>query len=404
MSVVYLDHNATTPIHEDVWAAMQAALPNAWANPSSLHQAGRNARRVVDDAREAVAQLTGLHPRDVVFTSGGTEANNLAIWRPFLAPTKKDGVLVTSRLEHPSVIACAEALEQRGHHVVWLAIERDVRFQPAKLADQLQSLKDKDFRLLVVHAVHHETGAIQDIGALVAVAEQFQTQVHVDAVQAAGRVPTTCWHGAHSVALASHKLRGPKGIGAIVTRPEILLRPLLLGGSQERGFRPGTQDAVAAAGFRIAALRAYQDGPARYAELQPLRDHLEQALIQAGKDVGIDIQSTLTHNRAPHVSHLTMAGIPGDEIVAALDLEGVCVSAGSACSAGTAEPSPAIAALVGPELAKCSLRISLGETSTWQDVETTLQVVKRVLPRLKPLDRRSRLPSASGDFNSQNSR
>jgi cysteine desulfurase len=395
--VIYLDHNATTPPSDEALAAMAEAARGGWANPSSVHAAGRAARRYADEAREAVARLAGQSARDVIFTSGGTEANNLGLARPFAdataghagsansadhAGSALPGLLVTSRLEHPSVVAFADDLARRGvAEIVWLEPPRDGLIAPAALSAALAGRAPGRPALLAVHAVHHETGALQDIAALVACAEALGAEVHVDAVQAAGRVPHPLWRGGHTTALAAHKLRGPKGIGALVCRPGVVVRPLLRGGSQERGLRPGTLDAVAAAGFGAAARRALEGGPERYASLAPLRDALEVGALDAGRRAGVTVEATPVGVRAPHVAHLLVGEWAGDELAAALDLEGVCVSSGSACAAGTAEPSPAIVALVGEARARSSLRVSLGETSSLADVEGFVAALARVLAR-----------------------
>jgi cysteine desulfurase len=375
--LVYLDHNATTPPHQEVLEAMTAAQLHGWANPSSLHRAGREARRLLDDARERVAALAAVSDRDVLFTSGGTEANNLGLERPF-----KDGrgLLVSSRLEHPSALAYAESLADRGVTVRWVEPSRSGHLDPAVFAAALADRRPGEPALVAIHAVHHETGAIQPVREILARAEALGAEVHVDAVQAAGRVDPVLWRGAHTIALAAHKLRGPKGIGAVVSRPGVLVRPILRGGGQERGLRPGTVDPVAAAGFGVAARRAL-GGPERYAALAPLRDRIERGLIELGQRFSVSIEPTATEPRAPHVSHVLVAGWRGDELVAALDLEGICVSSGSACSAGTAEPSPAIVALVGPDRARGALRVSLGETSSGQDVDALLGAFERALGR-----------------------
>ncbi len=376
-SLVYLDHNATTPPHPEVIEAMNAAQATGWANPSSLHRAGREARRLLDDARERVASLAGVSDRDVLFTSGGTEANNLGLERPF-----KDnrGLLVTSRLEHPSALAYAESLESRGVVVRWVKPERSGHLDPAAIAAALADRRPGEPALVAIHAVHHETGAIQPVREILARAEALGASVHVDAVQAAGRVDPVIWQGAHTIALAAHKLRGPKGIGAIVARPGVQVRPILRGGGQERGLRPGTVDPITAAGFGAAARRAL-GGPERYAALAPLRDRIERGVYEVGQLHRTLIEPTITGWRAPHVCHVLVAGWRGDELVAALDLEGICVSSGSACSAGTAEPSPAIVALVGPERARGALRISLGETSTAEDADAFLAALARAISR-----------------------
>jgi cysteine desulfurase len=355
MSQVYLDWNATTPPHPDVMAAMRDVAQSAWGNPSSLHAAGRAAKAVVEQAREAIARLMGFCARDVLLTSGGTEANNLAVVRPFTASggAIAAGTCVTSRLEHPSVVAVAEQLEARGVRVVWLEVPPGGRINPESVARALASAAPPC--LVAVQSVNHETGVVQPVADIVAIAERAGAEVHVDAVQAAGRLPPSAWEGAHSVAIAAHKMRGPKGVGALLVRPGVTVRPLLRGGGQERGLRPGTVDPVSAVGFGVAAARA-EDGPARYARLAGLRDELERRLFAIGQHLeGVPLRNG-DGERAPHVSNLSWPGWAGDELAAALDLGGVCVSAGGACAAGTPGPSRVIAAMLGEKRARSAPR------------------------------------------------
>jgi cysteine desulfurase len=360
--VPYLDWNATTPPLPSVVDAMRDAAREAWGNPSSVHAVGRAARAHVEAAREAVAALVGGDPRDVTFTSGGTEANNLALRAAF----GEAGVLVTSRIEHPSVTRVAEALEREGRaRVRWVKVGEDGLLDRADLDAALDA---PDVRLVAVQAVSHETGVMQPIGEIV----RRAARVHVDAVQAFGRVATDDVARAGSVAVAAHKIRGPKGIGALVARGKI--GPVLLGGAQERGVRPGTLDPVAAAGFAVAARHAARSRE-RYAALAPLRDRLEAHLVAlGGARVG-------TGPRAPHVTCVAVRGWRGPELVAALDLEGLHVSSGSACSAGTAEPSPGVAAMLGPEAATSAVRFSLGEETTEADVDEAIAILTRVVRR-----------------------
>lgn len=373
--MIYLDHNATRPLLPEVVAAMTLAMASAWGNPSSLHRVGRAARSALDDAREAVALLGGQHARDVVLTSGGTEANNLGIARLF--PDFR-GLLVTSELEHPSVLSCAEALAGRGVDLR-LLVPRDGLLAPDDLERLLATTTREAPRLLATHAVHPETGAVQPVQALLRIAEAHGAEMHLDAVQAAGRVDPALFRGASSLALAAHKLGGPKGIGALVHRPGVVLRPLLFGGAQERGIRPGTPDPIAATGFAVAA-RAALLSPVLWEAVRPLTDRLERALLATDGGQGAPV---ITHpgERAPHVLHLAFPGWAGDELVAALDLEGVCISAGSACSAGTSEPSRAVRALRGDSHARASVRISLGPGTTEEEIELAVAAFRRVLGR-----------------------
>lgn len=379
MHTIYLDWNATTPPHPEVLEAMRTAAELAWANPASVHGPGRRARAWIERAREAVAALVGLDPRDVVLTSGGTEANNLALAHAF--PPGTQGALVVSRVEHPSVVRAAEGLGARGVHVAWVDPAPSGRVAPEAMAAALdRAASVAPVRLMVLQAVNHETGVIQPVAEVAALARNRGVPLHVDAVQAVGRLPPSAWEGADLVAVAAHKIRGPKGIGALATRPGVRLRPLLLGGAQERGLRPGTQDPSAAAGFAVAAERA-RSTPARYAGLAALRDDLEAELLRLGRSLGIEPARNGTAPRAPHVSNLSWPGWRGDELCAALDLEGVAVSSGSACSAGTADPSPVLLAMLGEARAASAVRVSLGEDTTPAELAEALRRWARVLAR-----------------------
>lgn len=362
---VYFDWNATTPPHPDVLAAVAEAARTAWANPASVHRSGQRARALVDDARQAIAELVRRDARDVILTGGGTEANNLA-----LAGAR---AIVTSRLEHPSVTRVAEALELAGGHVTWLAVPETGRLDPEAVARALAAAGRG--AVVAIGLANHETGVVQPIADIADATRASGARLHVDAVQAAGRLAPELLQYGDSLALAAHKLRGPKGIGALALRPGQVPQPVLRGGSQERGLRPGTVDAAAAAGFGAAARRALR-GHERYAPLAALRDSIEHALSAHARVNGAGVE------RAPHVSSLAFAGVRGDELAAALDLEGIRVSSGSACTAGTSEPSQVIEAMLGRERARSTLRVSLGEDSTQAEVDEFLAGIARVLPRL----------------------
>lgn len=385
---IYLDWNATTPPHPDVLAAMLEAARVAWANPASVHGPGRRARAYVESAREAVAALAGFDPRDVVLTSGGTEANNLALLHAFAdmggsGGGKAGGVpaMVVSRIEHPSIVRTAERLADRGVQVFWVEPGPDGVVAPEAFADTLErASRTSAVRLVVLQAVNHETGVIQPIAQVAELAHARGALLHVDVVQAAGRLAPYTWAGADLLSIAAHKIRGPKGVGALATRPGIRLRPVLYGGHQERGLRPGTQDAAACAGFAVAAERA-RPAPARYATLAELRDRLEAELTGLGEEHGTRPLRNGEGPRAPHITNLSWPGWRGDELCAALDLEGVAVSSGSACSAGTAEPSPVLKAMLGEERAASAVRASLGEDTSLEEVLEAVRRWRRVLGR-----------------------
>jgi cysteine desulfurase len=361
---VYLDWNATTPPHPAVLAAMAEAAENGWANPASVHAPGRRARALVEDARQAIARLAERDPRDVVFTSGGTEANNLALSG---APA-----IVTSRVEHPSIVRVAEAAEAQGTPVRWIEIGESGLVEPDAVARSLAGLPAD--AVVAIAAANHETGVIAPLREIDSVVTDARARLHVDAVQAVGRLEPSVWQWGTTLSIAAHKIRGPKGVGALVGRPGHVLSPVLKGGSQERGLRPGTVDAVALAGFRAAAEHAGA-GPGRYTLLEPLRGLIEHELGALGRVNGAGAP------RAPHVTNLSFAGVRGDELAAALDLEGISVSSGSACSAGTQEPSPVILAMLGLERARSALRVSLGEETTRADIDRLLAVLPVLLDR-----------------------
>jgi cysteine desulfurase len=368
---VYLDWNATTPPRPEVVQAMAAAASEAWANPSSVHAEGRRARARVEDAREAVARLAGSDPRDVILTSGGTEANNLALRAAF---ARQAGRLIVSRLEHPSVTRVAEALEREGRARVhwWTATPTG----EVDLEELERELSQGDVRLVALQAANHETGVVQPVEAVIAAAHRVGARVHVDAVQAFGR-SVDVGEGADSRSLAAHKIRGPKGIGALVTATGLAVDPILLGGGQERGVRPGTVDPVAAAGLAVAARMAGGTVPV-WRALGALRDALEQGIVGLLAGARVNGAGAL---RMAHVTNVSFPGWPSPELVAALDLEGLAVSGGSACSAGTSEPSRVLLAMGDALAAATSVRFSLGEDTTRTDVDRALDALGAVLAR-----------------------
>lgn len=380
MSRVYLDWNATTPPLAEALDAMREVARATWGNPSSIHADGRAARAVVEDARAAVAQLTGGDARDVLLTSGGTEANNIAVRSAFEKVSDEPRWLLTSRLEHPSVARVAEALAQEGRaHVRWLRVTSAGVLDLADLEQALAEAKGAA-SLVTAQAINHETGIVQPVREVIALAHAAGARVHIDAVQAWGKIPTCELAAADTASLAAHKIRGPKGVGALVARAGLRLVPVLLGGAQEKGLRPGTVDPVLAAGLGVAA-RLATGGDVRYARIAALRDTLESALLVLGDGKSAARVAGDPRQRAPHVSTLVWPGWVGAELVAALDLEGLSVSSGAACSAGTVEPSPVIASMLGDALAASSVRASLGEGTTEADVAQALASFRRVLLR-----------------------
>jgi len=356
----YLDWNATSPPHPLVLEAMRRAAADAWANPASVHGPGRRARDRVESARERLAEVLEVEARDVVFTSGGTEANHLGL--------SGARAIVTSRVEHPSVVREAERLHEAGIPVRFVDVGPGGAVEPGAIEAALRDgLAGGEAPVVVaVQAANHETGVLQPLAAIAEVVHAQGAFLHVDAVQLVGRGELTELGSADSVAVAAHKLRGPKGIGAFAWRHGRRPAARGAGGSQERGLRAGTVDPVACAGFH-AALDRLDDSLRGYERARALRDAWEAALVaRAGRDWQVHGSGRA---RLGHVSNFSLKGERGDELVAALDLLGVSVSSGSACAAGTAEPSPVILAMAGADAARSALRVSFGEDSTGSDLD-----------------------------------
>ncbi len=377
---VYLDWNATTPPLEAGLRAMADAATIAWANPASVHRFGRAASERVEEARQAVARLAQCDAHDVVLTSGGTEANNMALRSAFPVDSARarEGsrkMLVTSRLEHASVVRVAEALEREERaRIRWIRVQRDGTIDLEELE---HALSEGSVGLVSVQAVNHETGVVQPVANVRELCSLVGASLHVDTIQSFGRALDVA-QGADMRSLAAHKIRGPKSMGALIARGAgISLRPVLHGGSQERGLRPGTVDPVAAAGLEVAARHALTS-PARYALVASLRDRLEARILELAAGATVNGSAAL---RMPHVTNISFPGWNGPELVAALDLEGVAVSSGSACSAGTPDPSPVLEAMADRATAACSVRFSLGEDTTPEDIRLALDALGRVLGR-----------------------
>lgn len=361
---IYWDWNATTPPHSDVLAAMSRAANEGWANSSSQHRMGRAARALIEGVREQLAELLRLHSRDVLFCGSGTEANNLAL--------RAASALVVSRLDHPSIVRVAEELQGGGLPVAWVPVPESGQLDPTQVERSMAAIPEGTQALVALTLANHETGVVQDVVAIADVVHRRGARLHVDAAQALGKLAAVPWEAFDSCTLVAHKIRGPQGVAALAWRGRAPA-PVLLGGSQERGLRPGTLSAPLVAGFGAALSRL---DPARYAALGPLRDGLEQTLAPYGMINGT------TAARLPHVSNLSFPGWTGERLVAALDVRGICVSTGSACRVGTAEPSAAVTAMLGLERAKGAVRISLGEDTTAAQVERAMAVwVPLLTPR-----------------------
>lgn len=367
-SGVYLDYNATTPVKPAVARAVAEALAEV-GNPSSVHGFGRAARRAVEDARARVAALLGCDPAAIVFTSGGTEANNLALGG---CGGRR---LLVSAVEHPSVLDAARAL---AREVAILPVDGEGLVDLPALASELE--RSEGPALVSVMLANNETGVIQPVAEIAEIAHERGALFHCDAVQGPGRIPLDVMaSGADILSVSAHKLGGPKGVGALVLAREVELEARQIGGGQERSRRAGTENVPGIVGFGVAAALALED-LAEAARLAALRDEFEARL--AAVDAGVRVFGAGAP-RLPNTSCVTMPGVPAETQVMALDLEGVAVSAGSACSSGKVEPSHVLRAMGASETAAASaIRVSLGWASQSADVERLVEAWKRLHHRI----------------------
>jgi cysteine desulfurase len=367
---IYLDNNATTQVHPDVLSILDDTLRNVYGNASSIHKEGQTARQVIEDARDSVARLVGATARDIIFTSGGTESNNAAIFGALSAP----GIhhIVTTAIEHPSVAEPVAELARRGHDVTIVPPSRDGVVDARAVIDAMR----KETRLVAVMFANNETGVIQQLSEIGRAARERGIHMHTDAVQAAGKVDIDVEAlNVDTLSLAAHKMHAPKGIGALYVRRGTTMQSHLLGGAQERRRRPGTENVPFAAAFGVAATLASDAKPR--AEVRALRDRFESML----EPMGVTINGARVE-RLPNTSSVTFPGGDGEGIVIALDLLGVAASTGSACSSGRVEPSKILLAMgLTPEEAKSTVRFSLSRFTTAAEIEMTVSLLSDTLSR-----------------------
>jgi cysteine desulfurase len=375
---IYFDHNATTPLHPTVWEAMRPFLADAFGNPSSLHTEGLQARDAVEEARERVARLIGARVEEIIFTSGGTEADNLAILGSVLAPPRRGGHVVTSQIEHPAVLGSCRALEAQGFRVTLLPPGSTGTVEPDDLANVLT---DDTLLVTLMHA-NNEVGTIQSIQACAALVRARGILMHTDAVQSVGKVPTLVDElGVDLLTLSGHKIHGPKGIGALYVRRGTALAPIVTGGPQERGLRGGTEPVAAIVGLGVAAQRAAARMSDEMPQIAALRDRLEQGILAAIPDVMVN---GATAPRLPTTTNVSFKGVDGQSLVVALDLKGVATSTGSACSSGSLEPSHVLIAMgLADEWLQGAVRFSLGPGNTLAEVDAVLHMLPPIVARLR---------------------
>ncbi len=388
---IYLDHSATTPVDPRVAGAMTRSLTQNFGNPSSVHGFGQQARAAVDRARREVAALINARPNEIIFTSGGTEGNNLAIRGICEAAAAPGRHVITSAIEHPSVRGVCSALEQRGWEVTHLPVYQNGIVRIEDVRDALRA----DTVLVTVMLANNEIGTVQpiaEIGALVRERRangQKHLYLHTDAVQAAGRMSLNVEElGCDLLTMSAHKLYAPKGIGALYARRGVRLVGQNIGGHQERERRAGTENVPGIVAFGEAARLAREELQERIAHDAKLRDRFESKVAEAIPEVVFNGDRT---RRLPHLSNISFRYIEGEGLLINLDLQGVAVSTGSACSSGTLEPSPVIRALgVDDEIARGSIRFSFGKDNTDSEADYVVQVLAEAVERLRALSPLSR--------------
>lgn len=381
MDSIYLDHNATTKPAEEVVTAMIEALREGWANPSSMHRPGQAVRRQVELARESVCDLIGCRDRELVFTSGGTEAANLAIGGSLAAQSQRN-VLVTSRLEHSTVREPAETLERRGTDVVWLANDGNGIIDLDKLR-RLLAPRAEEIALVSIMWANNETGIIQPIEEVGRLCREHGVRFHTDATQWVGKMPTDVSSmPVDMLSFSAHKFHGPKGIGALYVRSGVRIEPQLIGGPQERERRGGTENVPGIIGLGVAARLAkrWLAGDDRR-RLATLRDSFEQRILGA---VG---EATVIGGDAPRLwstSNIAFAKLEAEAILLMLSERGVCASAGAACSSGSMEPSTVLLAMgIGDQLVAGSIRFSLSRDTTAEEIDGAIEVIVPVIGTLR---------------------
>jgi len=389
---VYFDYNATSPLAPEVDDAVGRALREVFGNASSVHHYGQQAKALLDDARSAVAELIGGDPSELVFTSGGTEADNFAIrgaaavfeaQGPSLGAPSVKRHLIASAIEHEAVLNTLKALARRGWRTTLLPVDQSGVLSPDRLKD---AITDDTAVVSVMHA-NNEIGTIQPIAELASIAHAHGALMHTDAVQSVGKIPVAVGAlGVDLLSLSAHKFNGPKGAGALWIKRGARLQAILTGGKHERNRRAGTENVPAIAGMGVAATLAAGKLSAEGARLAALRDRLENGILSRVPGTAINGSRA---SRVPNTTNISFDRIEAESLLIALDLEGIAVSTGSACSSGTLEPSHVLRAMGLPvHRTQNSLRFSLGLFSTEKEVDQVVDVLPRLVDKLRALTRK----------------
>jgi len=378
MHPVYLDNNATTPVDPEVYEAMTPFLKEEYGNASSAHERGQRARKAVEESRSQVAELLGCPEREVMFTSGGTEADNLAVWGLAMRYRDRGTHIVTTKIEHPAVLRTCEVLEHDGFQVTYLDAGPDGIVSP----DDVARATGGDTILVSVMYVNNETGAVQPLSAIARVARKNGAFVHTDAVQAAGKIPVDVQQlGVDLLSISAHKFHGPKGVGALFVRDGVEVVPWMLGGSHERGRRGGTENVPGIVGLGKACSVANRRLDEFMSVIGGLRDRLEEGILETIPGTHVNGSRSA---RAPHATNISFDDIGGEALLVALDFQGIAVSTGAACAAGSISLSHVLSAMsVSEERIKGAIRFSLGRFTSAEDIDHVLRTLPDLVQRAR---------------------
>jgi cysteine desulfurase len=380
MNRVYLDFNATTPVEPAVLDAMLPYFSGDFGNAASIHTPGQRARAAVETAREQVAALIGARPQEIVFTSGGTESDNHAIFGIANPTAAQEKHVITTAIEHEAVLNTCQALEKEGVRVTYLPTDRQGQID----LDELRAALRPETILITVMQANNELGTIQPLEEVGCIAAEADVYFHTDAVQSAGKIPIDVNKlQVDLLSLSGHKLYAPKGIGALYVRGGTRLRQLLYGGHHQRGFRPGTENVAGIVGLGKAAEISRKSLAEDAQRVSALRDKLQQGLLECVPQSRVNGGAA---PRTPNTTNLVFPGVEGEALLIALDLKGLACSTGAACSSGAVEPSHVLSAIgLPPEDARASLRFSLGRHTTSADIDFALSVVPAAVAQLREL-------------------
>jgi cysteine desulfurase len=378
--VIYLDHNATTPLDPRVLEAMMPYFKDDWGNPSSPYRFANRAKTAVEKARQRIAECSGCKPEEIVFTSSGTESDNLAIRGVARIHRSRGDHIVTTAIEHHAVLNTCRALEAEGFRVTYLPVDSA---GAVDIQDLEKSLIPETILVTVMHA-NNETGVIQPVQEIADLTKHRGILFHTDAVQTAGKIPQPmCTTGADLISLSGHKLYGPKGTAVLFVREKTQLAPVLTGGLQERGLRAGTENVAGIVGLALAFSLAVESSEEEQVRLEKLRNSLESRVCSIISGVKINGAEA---PRIPNTTNLSFESVDGESIVLGLDLHGICISTGSACSTGEPEPSHVLLAMgLPPNQAQGSIRISLGKTTREEDIDAVIQALSETVKKLRTI-------------------